>query len=152
MIGDGVLGLNRLYGAYLKKNGCTIKRANIAGVDLKKLVSILNNNDFSPPIVSVDEKYYMEQNKGYRVSEVQTLDVQHQLVINDINTSTDEIEIFDPDAPRIRKHNKNVGSNGLIKIAIHNFLKYWEGTQRDTIWIAKGNETPLLDSGQKMLG
>ncbi|MGD0729450.1 MAG: hypothetical protein ABR981_05220 [Candidatus Micrarchaeaceae archaeon] len=151
VMGDSVIGLDRLYNKYLKKNGYTIKRGDNGLLDLNNLIPILNNNNFSPPIVSVGEKYYTEHNKGYHVSEVNTLEYQHQLIVNDIHKDTDEIELFDPDTPRLRQHNESINKNGLVKIPISHFIDYWDSTKRDTIWITKGKEEPTLEAGQKGL-
>lgn len=45
VMGDGVVGLDRLYAKCLRKNGYTIKRGGSMNIDIDGLRKIINNNE-----------------------------------------------------------------------------------------------------------
>ena len=140
VIGDNTAGLDNLHNKYLRPKGYTIRRGGGTKMTFDVLKEIVNNISLSPPIVSVSQDYFRERDKRYRAIGIEGTQYQHQLVVSDVDEANGSIDVFDPLAFR--------NKNGIVKVLITNFADYWDATARDTIWIYKGKDEPILDAGQ----
>jgi hypothetical protein len=147
VIGDGTAGLDALFYKHLKVKSYTIKRSGGRNMDINTLNGIVKNNSVSPAIVSVSQNYFTEVKSKYKVIEIPNISFQHQLVVSHIDGDT--INLFDPYAKRYKISDPNIITDkGIVQIPVANFTDYWDATRRDTIWIHKGKETPIVDEHQ----
>lgn len=130
--GNPLEALDGLNAKHLRNKGYIIK--NAVAVDMAFIKSILDNNNYSAPIVTVDQAYFQEDSKNYNViSNLQVAGWWHQLVVTDILESEGKIEIFDP----YKRYSMPRDANVKSTLSVPKFINYWKNTQNDIFWIER---------------